>query len=339
MVKKVGIFAAFIIFIYGINVIGKWNSQQKLYKEGNTLEEISVDISVGDYVSFYIDEYFYKEIYVEDNIEYEIYTILEERDTENNANFYIQIMVKNEETKQKLNNIGDERVYFQGVVLDDTNGSFKFGEEWGTFVPEGMDEYQNTLCRNWAIKETEIPDESYDLYIGIALVILSIIAFCVACRIKGSEPEIKIKPSKFIEYNYKYNMQTHNIRNEWICEKDNLKKLYAEREENDKVCKIMIAMFVIGLLLFIGDTSILKGSFLWIISFILKLFSVILMYIGVGGIWSKYINSSLESAVKIAKKKGKRSLYLEIEECKKNIEELERIMEKQNIEEIENIFK
>ena len=47
----------------------------------------------------------------------------------------------------------------------------------------------------------------------------------------------------------------------------------------------------------------------------------------------------IELAVKIAKKKGKRSLYLEIEECKKNIEELERIMEKQNIEEIENIFK
>ena len=36
MIKKVGFFVAFIMLIYGINIIGKWRSKQKLYKEGDT---------------------------------------------------------------------------------------------------------------------------------------------------------------------------------------------------------------------------------------------------------------------------------------------------------------
>ena len=38
--------------------------------------------------------------FLEDNVEYEIFTILEERDTQSNVNSYIQIMVKNQDTKQ-----------------------------------------------------------------------------------------------------------------------------------------------------------------------------------------------------------------------------------------------
>lgn len=341
MIKKVGFFAAFIILLYGVNIIGKWNSDQKLYKEGDTLEDISLDnLFEGDFASFYIIGYANKDIYVSDNGAYDVYTILVEHDTSDNINSYMQVLVKEQDTKQKLDNLNQGKVYFQGRVIDMSAEADVINKEWETGIPEGMDIKHDKLVANLMIVEEEVAKDGANLYTGIVLVVLAVVCFLVCREIQGSTSatKIKIKPSKFTEYNYEYSMQTHNIRNEWICEKDNLKKLQAEKIENDKVCKIMIVMFIIGVLIFIGDTSILKGSFLWIFSFILKLFSFVLMFIGLGGIWSKFINSSNELAVKIARKKGKRSLYLEIEECKKNIEELERIMEKQNIEEIENMF-
>lgn len=115
MLKKIGIFTVFIVLIYGIQLIYEWNSHQQFYKEGNTLQEIELnDLSVGEYVSFYIDDYINKETYVDVNIEYEIYTILIERKTSEHEDLYIQIMVKDQETKQKLKNKGQGKVYFQG---------------------------------------------------------------------------------------------------------------------------------------------------------------------------------------------------------------------------------
>ena len=342
MVKKVGFFAAFIMLIYGVNIIGKWSSDQKLYKEGETLEEISLDnLWEDDYVSFYIDDYADKDIYFDENGEYEVYTILVERDASDNTNSYMQVFVKEQDTKQKLNDPDHGKVYFRGMVIYAPDEGYEFNEDWKTGIPEGMDIKHDKLICNLVIMETEFPDKGSDLYIGIGLVVLAVVSYFLCRQLKGDakDKKIHIKPSKYSEYSSEYAMEIYNIKNEWIFENDNLKRLQAEKRENNKVCNIMIVMFTIGLLIFIGDTRILKGTFLWIFSFILKLFSFILMYIGLGGIWSKFINSSNELAVKIARKKGKRSLYLEIEECEKNIEELERIMEKQNIEEIENMFK
>ena len=341
MIKKVGFFVAFIMLIYGINIIGKWSSNQKLYKEGDTLEDISLDnLFEGDFASFYIIGYANKDIYVSDNGAYDVYTILVEHDTSDNINSYMQVLVKEQDTKQKLDNLNQGKVYFQGRVIDMSAEADEINKEWETGIPEGMDIKHDKLVANLMIVEEEVAKERADLYTGIVLVVLAVLSYFLCRQIKGDakDKKIHIKPTKYSEYSSEYAMEIYNIKNEWICEKDNLKKLQAEKIENDKVCKIMIVMFIIGFLIFIGDTSIIKGTFLWIFSFILKLFSFGLMYIGLGGIWSKFINSSNELAVKIARKKGKRSLYLEIEECKKNIEELERIMEKQNIEEIENMF-
>ena len=62
-----------------------------------------------------------------------------------------------------------------------------------------------------------------------------------------------------------------------------------------------------------------------------KILGLILVLISIGGVWSRFINSSHKLAVYIAHKFDKRSIHLEIETCKKNIEKLERIMEEKNI--------
>ena len=333
-----------MIFLYGVTLIIDWKENLPNCKEGDSLEEIQ-DFYVGDYVSFYIDEYFYKEIYVEDNVEYEIFTILEECDTQSNVNSYIQIMVKNQDTKQKLNNIGAGRVYFQGVVLDDTNGDFKFGKEWGTFVPEGMDEYQNTLCSNWVIMETEIPSKGYGIYVGIALMIVSVILYQLFGGIKACVPDVTIEDDKYIEYENKFSQKIYNIHNDLECEKDNLKRLIMEQIENKKTDNIMTTIFIIGLILLcwgsvsgflhsIVEGSIVERSILMVMLIVLKLVGIVLVFISAGGVWSRFINSSHKLAVYIAVKKRKRSIYVEIVKCKKNILLLERIIDEMNLEEM-----
>ena len=344
MIRIIKILITVMIFLYGVTLIIDWKDNLPNCKEGDSLEEIQ-DFYVGDYVSFYIDEYFYKEIYVEDNVEYEIFTILEERDTQSNVNSYIQIMVKNQDTKQKLNNIGAGRVYFQGIVLDDTNGDFKFGEEWGTFVPEGMDEYQNTLCSNWVIMETEIPSKGYGIYVGIALMIVSIILYKAFGGIKALGPDVEISDDKYIEYESKYSMRLYNIHNDLECEKDNLKRLIMEQIENKKTDNIMTTIFIIGLILLCWGSvseflhsivagSIVERSILMVMLVVLKILGIIFVVISVRGVWSRFINSSHKLAVYIAVKKRKRSVYVEIVKCKKNILLLERIIDEMNLEEM-----
>lgn len=329
MLKKIEIFTVFIVLICGIQLIYMWNSRQHLYKEGNTLEEIGRDdLSVGEYVSFYIDDYINKETHVYLDVEYEIYTILIERKTSESEDIYIQVMVKDQETKQKLENKGQNKVYFQGEVISAPAFS---GFEFNKDLFKNTDEVDyfgvGKLILNEAIIQTEVPDEDYNLYVGIALVILALIGYRMFGGIESCVPDVEIKPNKFTEYSFEHAIQTYNIRNDYLCEKDNLKNLQAEQNENKKVCNIMIVVFIVGLIIYFSAPV-----------FYVKIFGFIPMYIGIGGIWSRFINSSHKLAVYIAKRRGKRSIYLEIEECKKNIELLEKIMDKKNLQISSNQF-
>lgn len=331
MMRTMKILITVMLFLIGVTFIVDWVDNLDNYIEVDSFEEIQGD-PVGKYVSFYIDYYASKETYVEDNIEYEIYTILEERNAEDNVNFFIQVMVKNEATKQKLNNMGDDgRVYFQGILLDDLNRSFEFGKEWGTFVPEGMENYRNTLCGNRVIMETEIPSKGYGIYLGIALMIFSVAMYRALGGIEAYVPDVELKANKFDEYNFENFTLTYNIHNELLNEKDNLKNLKAEWILNKKACNILIAIFILGFLIVIGDTSIIKGSVYGVISFVLKMIGCVLLFVGIGGIWPRFINSSHKLAVYIAYKRKIRSVYIEIEVCKKNIAKLEKIIEERNL--------
>lgn len=335
ILKRIGIFIVFIMLIRGIYLICNWNYRhQEFYKEGNTLEEISLDdLSVGYYVSFYIDDYVKREIssptgneysgvskiYTEENIEYEIYTILLERKTSEHEDLYIWIMVKDQETKQKLKNLGQGKVYFQGELISTPFELREFDEDWYRGTEEGICPNYDNHILDMTIKQTELPDDGNDLYVGIALVIIALISYRMIGGIKACVPDVAIYSKQFDEYCFEYGVPSYNIENELLFEKDNLKKLQAEQIENKKVCNVMIVVFIVGLLIYF-----------WVPVFVVKIFAFVPMYMGIGGVWSRFINSSHKLAVYIAYKRGKRSIYLEIEECKKNIEVLERIMDNEN---------
>jgi hypothetical protein len=328
MINIMKILIAFMSFIYGITLICDWTDNLHSFLEGDTIEEISLDkIYFDDYVSFYIEDYADKDIYVDGNDEYEVYTILIEHDTSSNINSYIQVMVINQDTKQKLNNPNSGKVYFQGQVVEVPCGGFDFNEDWNTGVPEGMDINYDKLVGDMVIMEKEVPDKGYGVYVGIVLIVLSIIVYRMSGGIQSCVPDVEIKSDKYKEYNSKYFIQTHNIKNEWMCEKENLKNLKAEQIANRKVSNIMTVIFIVGLYLVLGDARYFRGTIISVIVLILRMVGCIFMYIGIGGVWSKFINSSHKLSVYIATRRRKRSIYVEIEKCKINIQELERIME------------
>ena len=353
MTRVVGVFTAFVMLIYGLSVINEWYYEHKIQNkevEAETLEELGMDgLLEGKYVSFYIENYADKAIYVEGDIEYEIYTILAERDESNHTYSYIQVMVKEEDTKQKLNHLKEEKVYFQGEVIEIGYGDYLYDEAWVTNLLDVMKTDRDVLICDYVIKETEIPDEGYYWIVGLMLIILSVVLYYISGGIKAIVPSVEIKSDKFIEYDNVYCMNVHNISNELLCEKDNLKILKSKQIENKKVDNIMTVMFCIGLLLlccgnvmeFLRSIVLLNvaiRSVLMVILVVLKIIGVILVLISVGGVWSRFINSSHKLAVYIAVKRRKKSIYVEIERCKKNIEYLERIIEEENIQEINNVF-
>ncbi len=316
ILKRIGIFIAFIMLIRGIYLIYTWNDiHQEIYKKGDTLKEIlQEDLSVGYYVSFYIDEYVKNQIlvqtgnedsgdlmsYTEGNIEYEAYIVLIEPETSDHEAWYMWIMVKDQEIKQKLKDPKQDKVYFQGELIS-TPPKFRENDKY---------------ILDMTIKQTELPDKDNNLYSGIASVILALISYCMIGGIKACVPDVAIYSKKYTGYSFEYGVPSYNIRNEWLCEKDNLKKLQAEQIQNKIAGNALTVVFIVGLMIYF-----------WAPAFVVKIFAFILMYIGMGGVWSRFINSSHKLAVYIAHKRGKRSIYLEIEECKKNIEELERIMD------------
>lgn len=332
--KKIGLFMAFAMMIYGIQIICVWHSmRQDSHKEGNTLEEIGLeDFCVGEYASFYIDDYIDKEVYVDGSIEYEIYTILIEHIDNEQKNRYIQVIVTEQDTKEKLKNLSQGKVYFQGQMISAPYGGFAFNKDLFIGTDE-IDYFDNDkLILTSAIMQTELPEEKNNrLYKGIVFLLLSIVIYRIIGGVKGCVPNVDIKSNKYDEYNFEYFTQTHNIRNEWMCENDNLKNLLTEQIAERKSSNVMIVIFVLGFLLLVGDASYFRGTILGVVALVLKVVGCVFMYIGIGGVWSRFINSSHKLAIYIAYKRRKRSIYIEIETCKKNMKELERIMEEKNM--------
>ena len=336
MSRKIGIFISLIILILGIVLVGRWGYRQvEVYREGDTLEDISLgNLKVGTYVSFYVyeaslpvgDEYSWgTKTYVSGGVEYEIYTMVVQQSQNKKKKIYVQVMVGDQETKEKLKKLEQGKVHFQGVVIDTPirlNADYE-NEYEGTEDENGIK--HNFLATNVTIKQTTLPDERGDLVKALLLVIVGVICYRMLGGIKACVPVVVIEPKNYAEYKFEYSAQTHNIGNELMLEKDNLKKLQNEQVQNRLVSNILIVIFVIGIIVLI------KIPVLY-----LKIFGLIPMFLGFGGFWSKFINSSRRLPVYIAYKSGKRSIYLEIEKSKKNIEELERIIDKKNLSHDEN---
>lgn len=338
MSRKIGIFISLIILILGIVIVGRWGYRQlKVYREGDTLADISLkNLKEGTYVSFDVNEALLPvgeeyswgtRTYISDGTEYEIYTMVVQVSKNQKKRIYIQVMVSDQETKDKLKKLEQGKVHFQGVVIDTPMGLNEYYENDYEGITDENGVKHNFLVTDMTIKQTTLPDERGDLVKGVLMVIAAFICYHMLGGIKACIPAVVIEANSYAEYKFEYSLILHNVNNELELEKDTLKKLQEEQAQNKVVSNILIAIFFIGLIILIRVPV-----------FFIRIFGLVPMFIGMGGFWSRYSNSSSRLPVYLAHKRGKRSIYLEIEKCKKNIVELEGIIEKKNKENFEEIM-
>lgn len=327
ILKRIVIFISFIMLIDGIYVAINWlDKHGDLYINEDTFHEVlQNDLSIGCYVSFYIDGDAKEEIasqidsdipgdikkYWDGNVEYEAYSILVEPKKDDNNALYMWIMVKDEDTRKKLKDPNVDKVYFQGDVIGTPS---KFYES-------------NWDIADMAFQQAEDVEDRSNLYRGIISIIIALIVYFVVGGVKACVPDVAISSKKYNEYSCEYGADAYNIENELLFEKDNLNKLQVEQAQNKIAGNALIVVFIVGLAIYLWIPVLLE---LTVLVTIFRIISLVLMFIGTGGIWSRFINSSHKLAVYTAYKREKRSIYLEIEKCKMNIEELERIMDTKN---------
>jgi len=317
MFKKSPIIIIILILICGIYLVDEGSYEYARRKEGATLKDIPIDdLYFGNYVSFYIDDYVKKEIpsdtgieysgvsqvYSEGNNTYDIYTVL------GDENYYFQVMVKDAETLNKLKNMDGEPVYFEGYVVDEP---FKMNKEWYIGLEEGIYPYFDNIISNAIIQQTDIPPVGYSMYVGIFLVILAVVGYFWIGGIKSCIPKENLNIDE-----YDRNYFSYNVRNEYEMQKETLIRLLDEQSQIKKTPIIWVIFLGIAIATFVN------------MPFVFKMLGLIPLIISLSGLWVCFINSGNAIAVYIAQNKDKRSVYLDIIECKRNIAKLEKAIGK-----------
>jgi hypothetical protein len=120
--------------------------------------------------------------------------------------------------------------------------------------------------------------------------------------------DIKEEKKRSNGFEHIYNKEDELINKEAILRQLTRRQ---KRIKNKKLSSIV--MLVVGVL----------GIIVWRPLFI---FGIILLAFGAKGFWDWFINSSNIRGIKLARKLGVDSLYLMIEQCKRDIKELEELI-------------
>lgn len=317
MSKKCQLILVLLILICGIYLIHEGYYEHECRKKGETLKDIPLDdLGFGNYVSFYIDDYVKKEvlspagveysgvsqIYTEGNDVYSIYTV------PGAENYFLQVMVKETGTLNKLENMDDEPVYFEGYVV---NEPFKINKEWYKGLKEEIYPYFDNIISDIIIQETDIPPVGYSIYVGIFCVNLAVIGYFWIGGIKSCIPKIDLTIGATDKNYFSY-----NVENEYELEKKHLIRLLNEQSQIKKTYIIWVFFLGIAIFIFVN------------MPFVFKMLGLIPLITSFIGLWTCFINSGNIIAVYFAKNNDKRSVYLEIIECKRNIAKLEKAIGK-----------
>lgn len=276
------------------------------------------DIKDGTYVSGYIDKYVVRTEMINDKpvksaisqtvidfqCDSDMYTIPFQ------DNKYIQLMARSKKAKNNLANMLDEpseKAYFEGIIVKRSIG---INEAWYGAVDKRTYPGINNIISDYYIREVDKGAFWNGIRIGAILVLLAILMFVDGGGFEGLIEETEIKPDIKNVNNLKY---LDNKDDELINRESVLRQLTRRQKRIKKKKPSSIVMLVLGVI------SIVVSSKLVIISVTLILF-------GGKGFFEWFINSSNLHGIKLAKKIGYDSLYLMIEQCKRDIKELEELV-------------
>lgn len=310
-----------IIFVIGlVLLLGGVKSYYK-YKHAIPIKNLNEwDCKEGKYVIGNINEYVVKKMAGTDKYAgisstlltltgkaYDFYTIPIAQ------NSYIRIMMSDNSILDKLKNftVGKgEGVYFEGEII---NSPIEISLKWYDGI-EGFN--TENLVKSYVIKEINIKSKKDLTYIGLLLVIFSVLLFYSSGGINSvitKENDIDDLKSKNNDYANSYNKS-----NELLLEKNKLQLFEKRLSELKKKC------FVSFIILVLGVYIVIRFHFFEII-----LIGILLILYSLKCIWRYFINSGSELALWIVRKFGMESVSVKIEECRINVWEIERLLEKE----------
>ena len=323
MKKKIHInwkvIAIILLFIWGMYCIVIGASRFSKCENAVSFDELTEsDIKEGAYVCGYISDFVIRREMVNDKpvksavsqtvIEFDgegdIYTIPVKEEK------YIQLMAREENTKKKLENMLEnysEKVYFEGII---ENKKITVNGAWYGAVDERVYPGINDIISSYYIREIDKEDYWNNIRTGAILVLFAVLLFIDGGGFESLIDETVMQPKL---NNYK-TFEFVNNKDDELINRENMLRYLTRRQKRIKKKKTgSIIMLILGIV------SIVLLPKLFLVGIALLLF-------GGKGCLEWFINSSNIYGIKLARKIGYDSLYLMIEQCKRDIKELEELV-------------
>lgn len=220
-------------------------------------------------------------------------------------NSYICIMVYGKSLLSQLKafeNGHGEKIYFEGIIVEPPTD---INYDWYAYV-EGFD--TKDLIDSYVIKEAHFDRNKYIVYIGVLLLFIAALLFFGAGGFKNFVME-ETENTRPVYNNY---ARIYNRNNELLAEQMQLETLERRLLSIKRYAVLCVILLLLGI-------YIVYSAYLWEI----KGFGILLILISIRGIWNYFINSANTMAKSLVKRFTLKSLSIQIEEHKKNIEKLE----------------
>ena len=310
-ISKREIFTAILLVIGLVLLFRGIHSSYKIHHALSLADLNEQTLKDGDYVVGNIDTYIGQILYGSNRFDgvskilissgkaYNFYTI------PTGQNSYICIMAYGESLLSQLrafeNGHGDA-VYFEGIIIEPPTD---LNYNWYANV-EGFN--TEDLIDSFVIKETNFDGNKYVIYIGALLLVTAALMFFSAGGIKNFVME-ETENTKSVYNNY---AKIYNRDNELQAEKMQLETLEQRLNSAKRTAVLCSILLLIGIYI-ICSAYLLEG----------KLFGVLLVLIAVRGIWNYFINSDSALAKSLVRRFSLKSISIQIEEHKQNIEKLQ----------------
>ena len=310
-ISKREIFTAILLVIGLVLLFRGIHSSYKIH-HALSLEDLNEQtLKNRDYVAGTIDNYIGQIMYGSNRFDgvsqtlitsgraYNFYTI------PTGQNSYICIMAYGESILSQLKafeNGHGEAVYFEGIIIEPPTD---LNYNWYANV-EGFN--TEDLIDSFVIKETNFDGNKYVIYIGALLLVTAALMFFSAGGIKNFVME-ETENTKSVYNNY---AKIYNRDNELQAEKMQLETLEQRLNSAKRTAVLCSILLLIGIYI-ICSAYLLEG----------KLFGVLIVLIAVRGIWNYFINSDSALAKSLVRRFSLKSISIQIEEHRQNIEKLQ----------------
>lgn len=306
-----------VIFLLGLYCLYRGIYSDYKYKHAIPLETLhEQSCKEGSYVVGYIDSYLGMKVYGSNRFSGVSQTFLSLAESWDfytipvAENSYIEIMLSDKATKNALDDFTEgkgEGVYFEGEIIKPVIGA---NLNWYANLE---DFNTDTLIQSSVIREANLEKKKDIAYLGIILLMVSLLLFIAAGGINSiiiKEPIEDIPDRSAYEFAKSYNKQ-----NDLIAETNRLTTLKNRLASFKKSCLFGFPILGIGV-------YILHRAYLWEAKFI----GLLLLLSAVRNIWRYFINSTNTLSVFLAEKCSLNTLALQMRQCEKNIDLLKELL-------------